>query len=358
MKILHIITNTELGGAQTVCISLANSAANEGNTVAVASMDGGYLWNNLTSSVIRLNVKNMVKPISLVQDLKCYFELKKLIREFSPDIIHLHSSKAAVLGRLAGRKYRSRIVYTVHGFDSIRVHHRLFLPLERLLQKNCGAIISVSKYDETALKEEKINHNLKTIYNGIMIGNMQGEKPFDSSGYKHIIMTIARISPQKRFQGFLSVASHSAMKDYLFVWVGGSAERSMEDIKKEYVIPSNVLLVGDYPNAPRLLAYCDLFLLLSNYEGLPMTIIEAMAHKKPIVSSNVGGIPELVDEGNGILVNSEDEAVTAIHELLNDDAKLYNMGMSSFDKYLECFTLDGMWAEYRDLYRTLADAIL
>lgn len=108
MKILHIITNTELGGAQTVCISLANMASDEGNIVAVASMNGGYLWDNLSSSVIQFKIKNMIKPIRLLPDLKCYFELKKVINEFAPDIIHLHSSKAGTLGRLAGFKYRKK----------------------------------------------------------------------------------------------------------------------------------------------------------------------------------------------------------------------------------------------------------
>ena len=353
MKILHIITNTELGGAQTVCISLANKASDEGNIVAVASMDGGYLWNNLATSVIQFKIKNMIKPISLLQDLKCCFELKKAINKFSPDIIHLHSSKAAVLGRLSGKKYKKNIVYTVHGFDSICLHHRIFLPFERFLQRFCGAIVAVSKYDEKKLYKEKIVKNVKTIYNGINLAFADSQCPFDSSSYKKVIMTIARISGQKRFQSFLSVASNPAMKDYLFVWVGGSAEKSMDEIKEEHYIPSNVLLLGDYPNASGLLPYCDLFVLFSNYEGLPMTIIEAMANKKAIVASNVGGIPELVDETNGVLVNSDSEAVTAIDKLLNKPELIEIMGQFSLKKYMQFFTMENMWKKYRSLYSEL-----
>ena len=353
MKILHIITNTELGGAQTVCISLANMASDEGNIVAVASMKGGYLWNNLAHSVIRFKLKNMIKPISLLQDLKCYFELKKVINTFYPDIIHLHSSKAAVLGRLAGKKYKRSIVYTVHGFDSICLQHKIFLPFERFLQRFCGAIVAVSKYDEKKLYKEKITKNVKTIYNGINLAFADSQCPFDSSSYKKVIMTIARISEQKRFQSFLSVASDPVMKDYLFVWVGGSAEKSMDEIKEEYYIPSNVLLLGDYPNASGILPYCDLFVLFSNYEGLPMTIIEAMAHKKAIVASNVGGVPELVDETNGVLVNSDSEAVTAIDKLLNKPELIEKMGQVSLKKYMQFFTMENMWEKYRSLYSEL-----
>ena len=77
MKILHIITNTELGGAQSVCIFLANAAAQDGHTVAVASMPGGYLWGQLHHDVLQFTIKTMVKPISLLADMRCYFELKK-----------------------------------------------------------------------------------------------------------------------------------------------------------------------------------------------------------------------------------------------------------------------------------------
>lgn len=353
MKILHIITNTELGGAQKVCVSLANMASDDGNTVAVASMEGGYLWDSLSSSVIQFKIKNMIKPISLLPDFKCYFELKKVIKEFAPDVIHLHSSKAGTLGRLAGFKYRKKIIYTVHGFDSIRLRHRIFLPLERILQRFCGAIVAVSKYDEKNLHKEKITKNVKIVYNGISLHSANSTKPFDSSLYKKVVMTIARISKQKRFESFLSVASNSSMKDYLFVWVGGSSEKSMDEIKKAYSIPNNVLLLGDYLNASSLLPYCDLFVLLSNYEGLPMTILEAMAQKKAIVASKVGGIPELIDVENGALIETDEDAVAAISHILQDEEKNAKMGEASFEKFSEFFTLEIMWKNYRSLYKQI-----
>ncbi|MGP1593878.1 MAG: glycosyltransferase [Treponema sp.] len=350
MKILHIITNTELGGAQTVCISLANMAVKEGHRVAVASMPGGYLWEHLDKQVIPLTIRSMIKPISFCADFKCYCELKKAITGFDPDIIHLHSSKAGTLGRLAGRTHRDRIVYTVHGFDSIRLKHRLFLPLERLLQKRCGAIVAVSCYDEKHLRQEKITHRVQTIRNGIAKPQKQHDSPFHLNGRKKIVMTIARISPQKRFESFLTVALHPSMQNYLFVWVGGSATETLEELTAKHTIPPNVLLLGDYPNAAGLLHYCDIFVLFSNYEGLPMTIIEAMAQKKAVVASNVGGISELVDETNGMLVHTDAEAVTALDVLLHNDTKLTCMGQASYEKYTRLFTLDTMWEQYRTLY--------
>lgn len=355
MKILHIITNTELGGAQNVCISLANQATKAGNTVAVASMDGGYLWEHLAPTVIPLKIKSMIKQLHPIADIKCFFELKRTIKNFQPDIIHLHSSKAGALGRLAGKAYKNSIVYTVHGFDSIRLKHRFFLPLEYFLQNYCGAIVPVSKYDEKNLIKEKITKNVVTIQNGTVRPDKKQVCPYKKGSYKKIIMTIARISKPKKFDSFLQIAADPQMQKYLFVWVGGSKKKTIETIKQETAIPQNVILLGDYDNASSLIEYCDLFVLFSNYEGLPITIIEAMAQHKAIVASNVGGIFELVDESNGILINTDDEAVSSIEKILSDEKKLQLMEQASYEKYLENFTVEKMWDTYNHLYQQIIE---
>lgn len=353
MKILHIITNTELGGAQKVCIDLCRSAIEDGNEVAVASMDGGYLWNQLPQEVAQYQLKNMVKPIKPGKDLKVYFELLKVKRNFKPDIIQLHSSKAGVLGRMVGLGMSKHVVYTVHGFDSIRLVHRIFLPLERILQHFCGGIVGVSNYDKKNLASEKIKKNVTTIYNGISETSIKRENnfPFDTQN-KKIVLTIARIAPPKNLQLFIDTAKE--LSDYLFVWIGGSPECNIEEIAQKYMIPDNVILMGDVSNASKYINLCDLFVLFSDFEGLPMTIIEAMSQSKPIVASNVGGIYELVDDANGALIeNKVDMAKSSILKILNDESLLKSMGEASYNKYKNNFTLDMMWNSYKELYLNL-----
>lgn len=353
MKILHIITNTELGGAQKVCIDLCKSAVEEGHQVAVASMAGGYLWGQLPTDVKQYYLKSLVKPIKLVKDIKVVFELLKVKKDFRPDIIHLHSSKAGVLGRVIGLGMKSKIVYTVHGFDSIRLMHRIFLPLEKVLQCFCGAIVGVSNYDNKNLRAEKIDRNVSTVYNGIdeTIILKESTLPFNTNG-KKVVMTIARIAPPKQFELFLEVAK----QDYnnCYVWIGGSADSSMEEIYTKYNVPENVKLLGDVPNASKYINLCDLFVLLSNFEGLPMTIIEAMSQKKAVVASNVGGIYELVDDTNGRLVqNNVDEVNKAISDILNNDSLRKTMEVASYNKFKESFTLQKMWIGYKTIYEKL-----
>lgn len=355
MRILHIITNTELGGAQKVCIDLCRSAVEDGNEVAVTSMSGGYLWEQLPKEVKQYQLKNMVKPIKLGKDFKVYFELKKVKREFKPDIIQLHSSKAGVLGRLVGLGMSKHVVYTVHGFDSIRLKHRIFLPLEKILQHFCGGIVGVSDYDNKNLHSEKIHKNVCTIYNGISESSISPEKqfPFDVKN-KKVVLSIARIAPPKDLQMFLHVAKKFDAEKYLFVWIGGDPEHSLDEVYKIYDVPENVVLMGDVANASRYINLCDLFVLFSNFEGLPMTIIEAMSQKKAVVASNVGGIYELVDDSNGKLIENEVEiAASEIKRILDDDELRKIMEEKSYEKYKQNFTLEKMWSSYKKLYMKL-----
>ena len=353
MKILHIITNTELGGAQKVCIDLCRSAVADGNTVAVASMDGGYLWSQLPNEVEQFKLINMVKPIKPKKDLKVFFELKKVVRHFKPDVIHLHSSKAGVLGRLVAFPHSHRVVYTVHGFDSIRLKYRVFLPLEKRLQHICGAIVGVSDYDNKNLHNERITKNVSTVYNGIDEKSVLKADTFPVKTDKKIIMTIARISPQKRFQMFLDTAER--LSEYQFVWFGGSPEYTTEELMNVYKVPENVVLLGDVPNASSYIHFCDLFVLFSNFEGLPMTIIEAMSQKKAVVASNVGGIYELVDATNGALIeNDENMACEAIKKILDNPGIKASMEEKSYEKFSNSFTLEKMWSGYKEIYERIS----
>ena len=354
MKILHIITNTELGGAQKVCIDLCRSAVASGNAVAVASMAGGYLWSQLPGEVEQFKLKNMVKPIKPKKDLKIFFELKKIIRQFKPDVIHLHSSKAGVLGRLVAFPHCRRVVYTVHGFDSIRLKYRVFLPLEKILQHFCGAIVGVSDYDNKNLHSEKIKKNVITVYNGIDEKSILKADTFPVKTDKKIVMTVARIAPPKNIQLFLDVANR--LPEYQFVWFGGSPEHTTEELPNVYKVPENVVLLGDVPNASSYIHFCDLFVLFSNFEGLPMTIIEAMSQKKAVVASNVGGIYELVDDTNGALIeNDVNIACEAIKKILDNPKTNSNMEFKSYEKYSNSFTLEKMWNGYKEIYEQISN---
>ena len=367
MRILHIITNTDLGGAQRVVIDLCTMAVKDGNTVAVASMKDGPMWHQLPDGIMKFPLAHMVKPIKPLKELPCLLEIKATIRKFKPDIIHLHSSKAALLGRLAAPHHlKKRIVYTVHGFDTIRVRNRIFLPLEKLLQKKCGAIVPVSQYDYNNLLSEGIKHNLKLIRNAV-----PDTKPFSESELpeqicepllaarakgKKIIMTIARIALPKRLDIFAEAALRMKDDNFVFFWIGAPTDKTLEAELKRQQETAPVFFTGDIPEASRLISFADIFVLFSDYEGLPITILEAMAKGKPVVASKVGGISELVDESNGSLIEPAEteemteDVVSAIKTLISDEKLRIKIGEASRKKYEENFTINSMWDKYYSLY--------
>jgi glycosyltransferase involved in cell wall biosynthesis len=165
MKIFQIVTLSELGGAQSVVANLSNALAEEHDVTVIAGEGDGKMFQMLNSGIKCVKLHCLKRKISPLNDLVTLVCFLRLYLQYKPDIIHLHSSKAGILGRLVFPKKKT--VYTVHGFDSIRLAYKKYLPVERLLQNRCKAIVAVSHYDEINLKAEHINHNIRCVYNGI-----------------------------------------------------------------------------------------------------------------------------------------------------------------------------------------------
>lgn len=344
MKILQIITLSELGGAQSVVINLSNALSKYHKVIVAAGEGDGKMWPALNKNIEKVHIKHLKRALSPISDFLTLLSFIKLYYRFKPDIIHLHSSKVGILGRLIFPN--SKIIYTVHGFDSIRIAYRKFLPLERFLQNHCKAIVGVSKYDETHMIEEKIKHNVSTIHNGIVPPLPIKDDPFKHIvGYTHKVLCIARISLQKNINLFLSIAQ--LLPQYAFIWIGNQF-----DFKEEY--SSNVFFMGNLSNAGAYNEFADIFMLTSNYEGLPMVIIEAMAMGKPIVASNVGGINEIVvNDENGYTLNNDAKLFAEKIQYILENSDIYNkFSQKSFLRYKRDLTVDKMVDGYLEIYQS------
>jgi hypothetical protein len=167
MKILQVITLADLGGAQSVLINLSESLVSDGHDVIVVSELEGPMWDILSEKIEKIKIKSLQRSIHPVKDLKTILQLRRLYKQYKPDVVHLHSSKIGLLGRLAFPK--SKIIYTVHGFDSIRIAYRKFLFVEKLLSYRTKYIVGVSQYDYNNFISEKLGkNNISYIYNGII----------------------------------------------------------------------------------------------------------------------------------------------------------------------------------------------
>ena len=348
MLILQVITLSNLGGAQSVVINLANRLCREHEVIVAAGEGDGKMWELLNPSIRQENIVSLRRALSPINEIKTLIALRCLYQKYKPDIIHLHSSKVGILGRIAFPK--SKIVYTVHGFDSIRVAYRKYLPIERFLQTRCRSIVGVSEYDKRNLLKERITSNVCVVYNGVSIPYRLKCDPFERmKGYVRKVLCIARLSPPKNLDLFLEVAV--LLPQYAFIWIGNQHEYTQNS-------PSNVFFMGSLPNAGAYNEYADLFMLPSNYEGLPMTIIEAMSLGKPVVASNVGGISEIVLNGeNGYTVENSPEAFSEkLQYILGKTDVCDAFSQKALKYYRENLTVDKMVSGYMKIYNSILGA--
>lgn len=359
--VLHIVTNADLGGAPRVVTELANAAAGAGSPVAVAAMATGPMWDALAPSVQRFPLRFMKRQIRPWSDLACLFELRALIRKLNPRVVHTHSSKAGVLGRLAAPKsLRGALVYTVHGFDTIRKAHRLFLPLERLLAKRTGAIVPVSAYDRDNLVAEKVDGRLELIPNGV--SDRRGRVGSDHEALaslraarkagRRVVLSVARLASPKRFDIFAQAAGMCG-DGVEFFWIGNPQDRA--ELERTFgQLPTTLHLLGELPEAGDYINECDVFVLVSDYEGLPMSVLEALACGKPVVASGVGGIPEALEGGAGIVVENDAGTVAeALRGLLASQERCAALATAARRRYEERYSVNAMAASYDHLYKEL-----
>lgn len=351
MKIFFVITVSEYGGAQSIVASLAEQFSKD-HEVFILSGGNGEAWQHLKEKVHLIKISEHRKNISY-KDIFLAFKLFYLRLKYKPDIVQLNSSKMGAIGRIVFSP--KTIVYTLHGFDSVRKAFRKFMPIEKGLSKRSTCIIGVSQYDIDAMRDEGINNNLTLIYNGAIdyttkdlskIENPTITNQFEKIRqiYPKIILCISRISKQKKFDLFLDVAKQ--MPEYAFVWIGN--KESVNDV------PNNVFCLGEVHSAFVYFKYADLFTLPSNYEGLPVSLLEALSFGVPAVASAVGGVTEVLDGSNGFAVeNNLSEFVSKIKYILDDDNRYKTMSANARSSYLKKFTMDRMFEEYSEIFQSV-----
>ena len=347
MKIMQVITKSCLGGAQSVVINLANQLHLQGHEViVVAGTEDGKMWNLIHPNVVKVTCKSLQRAVSPLPDFQTLLSLKSLYRKYRPDIVHLHSSKAGLLGRLAFPA--KKVIYTVHGFDSIRLSFKVFLPLEKAMQGRCASIVGVSQYDVRNMMECQITKNVSCIYNGISVPE-ESKRPvwnIPVDKYEKTILCIARMAAPKRHDLFLKVAD--SLPNYAFVWIG-----NLEEVSEH---PSNTFFLGNIPNAGCYCQLADLFMLASDYEGMPMVILEAMSYGLPVVASNVGGISEIVENGkNGYTVqNTLQEFKEHLLRILGNNDLYTQMRESALHRFETELTATKMVENYMKIYQRVA----
>lgn len=348
MKLLYLITRAEHGGAQAHLFELIDGFRGAFE-VHLATGEEGFL----TAEARRLGatihiVPNLVQPISLLKDVRAFREIHSLIRQLRPTLVHAHSSKAGFLGRLAARAVGGPAIFTVHGWgfaEGVSWKRKLLASFgERMVARFSSGIITVSEADRDLALRYRIaqQRNMTVIHNGVRDTSEQSHP--DAGDAAHIVM-VARFSPQKD-QALLLKALVGQEKPFRLSLVGeGPDQPAVHALAKKLDLNGRVNFLGASGDVSRILAGANVFVLTSNWEGLPISILEAMRAGLPVIASDVGGVREavvdgetgfLVDRGNLVMLHSR------LQLLLNDPELRKKMGEAGRMRYLEHFTVERM----------------
>ncbi|MEK7063551.1 MAG: glycosyltransferase family 4 protein [Patescibacteria group bacterium] len=363
-KLLFVITKAVWGGAGVYVYDLATSLKDEYD-VAVALGGEGRLLTRLRAAGIRtIPVPSMARDIEAGLDAAAFFELRGIFKKERPDIVHLNSSKAGGLGALAARTTGvRRIVFTVHGWaynEPVSALAKLFrwgASLATLIL--CHKGITVSHFDN---QHSPLGIPVTTIHNGIP---PTGFVPHDEARARitgmapeikdePIIGTIAELHRNKGIDVLVGALT-SVPKGHVVVMGTGEEQASLTTLIRKHHLEERFHLLGFVENAATLLKGFDIFVLPSRKEGLPYTILEAGAAGVPVISTTVGGIPEIIDDNiSGTLVNAFDahELADALNEMIESPNTRERFGEALRAKVERDFSLPGMIRKTVQVYES------
>jgi glycosyltransferase involved in cell wall biosynthesis len=375
LNVMQIITKLELGGAQKIAISTAEKLNREKYNVFFVSGNEGILVEKIKEipDIKVYLMKELKREINPFYDILCLIKLVKIIKENKIDIVHTHSSKAGILGRIAAKFANTPIiVHTIHGFPFHNyqnlVINRLFTMLERIAGKFTDALIAVSNSDIKKGIEKKIGKKDKFFLVRPGINIQDFNKNVDIKRKKmeigvnlnsKIVGMIGCFKPQKSPLDFIKIAKivSEKYKDVEFVLIGdGKLRKKIEKMIYFLNLQDKIHLLGWRYDVNELIHTFDIFVLTSLWEGLPLVYLEAMAAGKPIVASNVDSAEEVINEGeNGYLfpVKDVEKAAEKILYLLNNPEICKNMGQTGKNKLTYEFDEDNMIKKLEEIYGEL-----
>lgn len=358
-RVFVLVTLGEVGGAQGYVASLLPALAGEYDVV-VGAHGGAFVREAAERSGIEfVHLEQLRRPISPWRDLRSFAELYRLLRRQRPDVLHASSSKAGVIGRLAAVAARVPVrVFTVHGW-AFSAHSgaasALYRWADRIAGRATTATICVSQRERADGLRARTCRADRTVVipNGVEV-DAYPQASLESAVPR--LIAVGRLAAPKDWSTLLSALTSldsEAFAELAIVGDGPERER-VEDELARRSLEGRVRLLGERDDVPRLLAEADVFLLASRSEGLPLSVIEAMAAGLPIVASDVGGLKELVRDGEtGVLVPPGDPVALAeaLRPLLANRELRRRLGRAGRARAKALFDLSGFRRAHLELYR-------
>jgi glycosyltransferase involved in cell wall biosynthesis len=351
MRIAYVITRAdEIGGAQIHVRDLATALHQAGDEVTVIAGSPGALSDQLSARGVPFqSIPTLIRrPISPRHDAMAVRQLVTILRRLRPDLVSTHSSKAGWLGRLTARLLGIPVLFTAHGWSFTEGvpsgQRRLSILAERLAGPLANHIITVSEYDRTLALDKRLARpqRITCVHNGVV--DLADSMPRRQRAGPVRIVMIGRFTPQKDHAALLRSLAGQTHLEWVLDLVGdGPGLSDVAALAQSLGISDRVHLLGARNDVPDILGRADIYTLVSNWEGFPRSILEAMRARLPVIATDVGGVAEAVRHGEtGFLVaHANDQELAHRLELLICNSELRQaLGSAGRRSYEEHFRFE------------------
>lgn len=353
-KILHLVEAFG-GGVFTFLVELANATCEDYDVVIAYSKRKQTPENfkgYFNEKVRFIEVQNFTRSIG-AKDLKACKEVKKIIKKENPDIVHMHSSKAGIIGRLVISSKNRKLFYTPHGYsflkqDDSKLKRFIYKSIEKvtaMYRRKCTIVAcSEGEYKESL----KLNKNSTYVNNGVNVKKIdkivKDNKIKDIDTKQLKICTVGRIGFQKNPELFNKIAEE--FPNINFTWIGDGE-------LKEKLTSKNIKVTGwaKREDVLKQVAENDIFILPSLWEGLPIALLEAMYLKKICIVSNVIGNRDVIKNGeNGFICDSLEDYKNVISKIIENKEQLEQIKARAQKDILESYNTKTMSESYKKVY--------
>lgn len=366
MKIAYIVTRADpIGGAQVHVRDLAVSLRAQGHCPTVLTSGRGPIIEQLRAQGIpTIVLRHLSVPINPVRDLLALREIYAVLTDLRPDLLALHSSKAGILGRLAGRSLGIPGILTAHGWSFTPgippLQAAAYRQIERLVGLFTSKIITVSDFDRRLALEASITteDRIVAVHNGIpdVVPSLRA----DPGRTPARLVMVARFGAQKDHPTLLRAMAGLLNHSWELDLIGeGPLMGEMRSLASTLGLDGRVRFLGQRTDVETLLSQAQISLLVSNWEGLPLSILEAMRAGLPVVATSTAGVGESVHEDEtGYLVprGNVETLRDRINRLLSDPGLRLRFGARGRAYYEKDFTLNGFVEKTLAVYREVLAA--
>lgn len=367
MKILHVIPNLGIGGTEKILLELCRRMDSKSFQMAVVSLkSGGTTADELKKIPVPITILDSSDDFwkGMFEFPRLFFELKKTIQDFSPDLVHTWLTRANVIGRLSARS--ACVPTVISSLRVMEVEKKYHLWAEFLTHRWSKIVtVNCTALEKFAVEKIKIpKEKIVLIPNGIDMSCVPASsvKGYEngSGGNGFVIGTMGRLHQQKGIDIFLRAAKMviEQLPQCRFLVAGdGPQKKVLLELAVKLKIQSQVKFVGWTKTPGEFLSSLDLFVLASRWEGMPNVILEAMSLRKPILATAVGGTTDLIEDGReGLLIGPDDVSACAkgMLTLIQNHVLREKMTQLAYEKVVQKFTLQKMISSYQMLYESSA----